>query len=195
MPEISEADLQEYDGLRTKLQKLAANKNARKLLERAWKEVEPTARTPTVDEETAALAPIKAIEDKFDKFVADEAARRQKEEADRKLADFGAQVEREYGVLRAEGWTQEGIDGVKKIAEEKSLMPSDAAAIFLKEHPPQEIANPRGVSGPWNFMEPTDDSSKDIKSLIESKGDNEGVLNRMIASTLSEVRGSPQTRR
>lgn len=195
MPDISESDLQEYDNLRQKVQKLAGNPKARKLLEQAWKEVEPTARTPALDEEAARLAPVKAIEDKFDKFVAAENERREKEETERKLRDFGTQVENEYAQLRAEGWTQEGIDGVKKIVEEKSLMPLDASAIFLKNHPPQEIANPRGMSGPWNFMEPNDDASKNIKDLIASKGDNESVLNRMIGDTLTEVRGSPQTRR
>lgn len=195
MPEISETDLQEYDELRKKVQKLAGNSKSRKLLEQAWKEVEPTARTPALDAEAASLAPIKAVEDKFDKFVAAETERREKEESERKLKEFGSQVESEYAQLRADGWTQEGIDGVKKIVEEKSLMPLDASAIFLKNHPPQEIANPRGVSGPWNFMEQEDNSGKNIKDLIASKGDNESVLNRMISDTLTEVRGSPQTRR
>lgn len=195
MPEISESDLQEYEGLRTKLQRLAGNKEARKLLEKAWKQVEPNARTPALDEDEAILAPVKAVESKLDKFIAEENERKAKEEAERKLQEFGQKVEQEYAKLRAEGWTDEGIAGVKKIAEEKSLMPLDASAIFLREHPPQEISQPRGYSGPWNFMEPVNDSDKNIKSLIESKGDSENVLNRMIHETLSDVRGTPQLRR
>jgi hypothetical protein len=69
------------------------------------------------------------------------------------------------------------------------LDPEDAALIFERDNPPPPPAMPGG-SGPWNFMEPSPESGDDIKKLIESKGENGLLLDKMVREGLAEVRGT-----
>lgn len=188
--QITEAEYNESQRLRGQVAKLFGNKKARALVEKAYKELDPTAATPTADELEQANAPIDALRKDFNEFVKAENDRREKEETERKVADFSKKMEEQYAELRAQGYTDEGIAAVKKLVEEKNLFPLDAAAIHERNNPPQATVVPTGNSGAWNFMQQPDDGDKDIKDLIASKGESEPVLGRMISKAINDIRPS-----
>lgn len=190
MVEIDEAEFLNNQTLRQTVAKILANPQAAKLVEQAHKLVDPNAKTPRLDQEAIVTAPVtelkKTVEELNKKIEDDKTAR---EQAD-KLAGLKAKVDAGYAQLRKDGWTDEGIEGVKKLSEEKGILdPLDAAAIFLRDHPPQAPATPSGGTGAWNFVDSVGDNEADLKKLLDSKGDNNMLVDKMARDALNEIRG------
>lgn len=195
--EIDESELVRLNGLNNFAHKMLSHPEAGKLLEQAAKIVDPNTKTPRLDAAAHQIAPVKAVEDelaKLKKQIEDrdaEAARNQTLNALRTQRDSG------ISSLRSQGWTDEGIKGVEKIMEEKGILdPLDAAAIFEKHHPPQNVAMP-GSTGGWNFMDGmnADDSDADLKKLIETKGEVDSVADHIARKALHDVRQQTPARR
>lgn len=190
MVEISEEDFLANQSLRNTVAKLRSDPKAWALVEQAAKVVDPNVKTPTIDAQTAANEPIAALRKEMQDFMAAQT----KERTDRETADKLAALERNktagIAKLRAEGWTDEGIKGVEKIMEEKGILdPIDAAAVFEKHHPPAIPVTPASA-GSWNFMALADDTSADIKKLVESKGESEQLVQKMAIDALNDIRGA-----
>lgn len=195
MIEITEEEHNQLQALRGVAAKIVAKPESRRLLEQAQKLVDPNAATPLLDEEARALAPVRDMEKKF----ADELAAIKKERDDEKreatLASIASRQEAGFAALRREGFLDEGIEKVKKLMEDKGLLdPKDAAAIFLRDNPPQMPATPSGgmTGTAWNFADTTVDSDKDIQALIGSKGDGpiaDAAVMRMASAALNDFRG------
>ena len=64
----------------------------------------------------------------------------------------------------------------------------DAVAIFEKQNPPQMVVSPGGV-GSWGFTDLSAESDKSIEALIQSKGQNDQVADRMALEALRDFRG------
>jgi hypothetical protein len=95
--------------------------------------------------------------------------------------------------LRREGFLDEGIEKVKKLMEDKGLLdPRDAAAIFLRDNPPQMPSTPSGgITGTaWGFADVNAESDKSIQELIASKGQNDSLADRMANQALNDFRSS-----
>lgn len=197
MVEIDEAEFVRLNGLNNFAHKILQDPEAGKLLEKAAKIVDPNVKTPRLDAAAQHLAPVKTVADEV------AALRKQleddKAEAARNQTLNALKAQRDSGIsaLRNQGWTDEGIKGVEKIMEEKGVLdPLDAAAIFEKHHPPQNVAMP-GSSGGWNFMDgmTADDSDADLKKLIETKGEVDSVADHIARKALHEVRQHAPARR
>jgi hypothetical protein len=193
MVESTEEEHNNLQALRGVAAKIVAKPESRRLLEQAQKLVDPNASTPLLDEEARAMAPVKELE----KTVNERIAKFEKEQEDAKreqtLAAIARRQEDGFAALRREGFLDEGIDKVKKLMEDKGLLdPRDAAAIFLRDNPPQMPATPSGVTGAsWNFAQTNDDSDKDIAALIGAKGDGaaaDAAVMRMANSALNDFR-------
>ena len=168
---------------------LANPKAKRKVLE-AYREHDPNARIPELDAEAAAAAPVneltKTVAD-LRKEIADDKAEREKKI---RLDALNGTVEGGMAKLRREGWQDEGLAEVRKIMDEKGILdPEIAAAYYEKQHPPQTPATPSGVGG-WNFVENVQDGEADLKKLLDSKGNNEALADKMAREALTEVRGA-----
>lgn len=194
MPEISEEDLRANQQLRATVQQLLDHPVAGPQVEKALKLVIPNAATPRLDRLTASQEPVEAIRKEFEDFKAGQEKKDSEREKNEKLSALNAKIEEGKSILRREHrYTEDGIKAVEKIMEERGLLdPLDAAAIFEKQHPPQQIATPGG-GGAWNFVEQIHDGEADLKKLIETRGSNEMVADKMAREALSEVRG--QSRR
>lgn len=192
--EIDETELLRLRQLNGVAAKIMADPKGRRLLEQAHKVVDANAPTPTLDQDAAANEPAKKLSDELDtlkKQLADEKAEREKAE---KLAGIAALQEKGKLALREQGWTEEGIKGVEKIMEDKGILdPLDASAIFEKLHPQPAPAAPSG-HGAWGFMDNVQDGEKDLKALIDSKGENNGLIDKMAREALAEVRGQTTRR-
>lgn len=187
--EIDEAEFLRLQGLNNFAHKMLSHPEAGKLLEKAAKTVDPSAKTPRLDAEAQAAAPVKSIEEKFDAFV--KKVEDEKLEGQRNQTLNALKQQRDSGLahLRSQGWTAEGIAGVEALMEQKGLLdPLDAAVLFEKNHPPQNLAMP-GAGG-WNFMDGmnTDDADADLKKLIETKGEVDSVSDHIARKALHEVR-------
>lgn len=194
MAKIIEVDEEEFlrnEKLRQEVATIWANPEAKKLIQRAQKLVNPKAVTPDLDRDEHDNEKLKSVNEKLDamaKLLAD-----QQEAADRekKLAAFEAKVESGIAKLRAQGWTQEGIDGVRKLMEDKGLPdPEDAAILFERLHPPQTPIS-TGASSFFDIVNPQDNDDF-LKAMMASKGESDGAVSKKVAETLGELRGQPR---
>ena len=188
--EIDEVELLRLRRQDQTVHSLMANpKSKRKILE-AYKEHDPNARIPELDAEAAAQAPVNELQKKFDelqKQIADDKAEREKRE---KLDSLSGGIEKAKLKFRRAGWFDEDIAAVEKLMEEKGTTDFEmAAALYEKNRPPQQVATPSGVGG-WNFAENVQDTEVDLKKLLERKGNNEALADKMAHEALQEVRGA-----
>ena len=188
--EIDEVELLRLRKQDQTVHALMGNPKAKKKIFEAYKEVDPNARIPELDAEEAAKKPVAELQDtvaKLQKQIDDDKAEREKTA---KLGSLSQQIETGKAKLRREGWTDEGIAAVEKVMEEKGTTDIEvAAAYYEKQHPPQVPVTPRG-QGAWGFVEGVQDDEKDLKSLIESKGQNEMQADQMARKVLNEFRGA-----
>lgn len=188
--EIDETEFLRLQGLNNFAHKMLTHPEAGKLVEQAAKLVDPNTKTPRLDQDAAASAPIKALEEKIANLTktiedsAAEAAKNQTLAALQKTKDDG------LAQLRREGWLDEGIKKVEELMEKKGILdPVDAAAIIQARDPVQTPAMPGGT-GAWNFLEGVgaDDTDADLKRLLETKGENDLVSDQIARKALNEVR-------
>ena len=192
--EVDEVELANLRRLSGVAAKITAHPEGKKLLEKAHKLVDPNAITPALDQEKIIQEPIEkalARVGELEKKLSERDAELEKE---KKLAGLNATVDKGFERLRQEGWQAEGIEGVKKVMEEKGILdPLDAAAIFEKQHPPPPPATPSG-HGSWGFMEAVADGEKDLQALIASKGESNSTIDKMAREALADVRGQSPRR-
>lgn len=193
--EIEETALLNMAGVNRAVDLMMANKEARALLLKARKISDPSAVIPEID----AAEPVNAQVDEIKKMMAEEKAAREADKAERaqaeKLAEFARGWEKQRSKLRADGWRDEGIENIEKLAQERGIPDLEvAAAYFEKLHPPAEPVQPNG-SGSWGFFgdQPEDDTF--IKAMLASRGDDEAALDREIAATLKDFRSQTGARR
>ncbi len=192
--EVDEAEYNQMVALRGVASKIVANPAARKRLEEAHKLADPNAATPLLDAEAAQLAPVKEIEKKFSDELAAIKKERDDEKREQTLASIAGKQEAAFKRLKNEQhYTDEGVEAIRKLMETKGLIDvDDAVAIFERANPPQMPATPSGITGErWNFAA-ADDSDKDIKALLDNKGDGsaaDAATMRMANAALMELRG------
>lgn len=187
--EIDEVELLNHRRLAQTVNTILSNPKAKVLVQQAHKMVDPTARTPELDSLQAVNEPFAQLHKKVDDFITESKAERAEREKNEKITHLKGQKDEGIASLRRQGWTAEGITGVEKLMEEKGLLdPLDAAAIFEKAHPPQLPATPSGGVGAWNFTGDVTDEQADLKKLLETKGQSDGLADKMARDALTEVR-------
>jgi hypothetical protein len=195
--EVDENEYNQMVALRGVASKIVANPAARRQLEQAHKLVDPNASTPTLDADAAQLAPVTALEKKFNDEVAALKKDRDDEKRENTLAAIAGKQEAAFARLKSQGhYTDEGVEAVRKLMETKGLIDvDDAVAIFEKHNPPQMPATPSGITGDkWNFTDTSaPGTDKAIADLIANKGDgsvSDAIVGRMANETLNELRGA-----
>ena len=190
MPELTEVEIQRLQTQDRTLHSLMGNPKAKKKILEAYKAANPEASIPELELEEAAKAPVMALEKdiaELKKQLADEKAENEK---NTKLAQLSGSIEAGITKLRQAGWLDENIAELRKTMEERGILDVDiAAAYYEKQHPPQEVATPRG-SGGWNFIENVQDGEKDLQKLLETKGSSEVLADKMARDALNEFRGA-----
>ncbi|HSV26168.1 MAG TPA: hypothetical protein VLJ17_24480 [Xanthobacteraceae bacterium] len=188
--EISEHEFLQNQQLRTTVAKLLSNPQAKLLVQKAQKVIDPNVATPELDAETAREQLLKPLHDQIAALKTDVEKEREDRANNAKLASVQAMQDAAWAALKKEKWTQAGIDGIKKVMEEKGILdPRDAAAVWLRDNPPAVPLNNSG-SGAWNFMDlPAEGNEEDLKKLIDSKGENMPLVDKMVRDALMDVRG------
>jgi len=168
----------------------------RKLLE-ALKDVHP--EDPAVKE----LEKPDPTEDRFAKLERELAEERKlrtdsesARERDSKLDAIRREQDAGFDELKRHHWTPDGIAKVKAVMEEKGILDVAIAAKWIESQmpPPSDPVTPSGT-GAWGFTDAlAAESDGDLKRLIESKGENEGLLRKMAGEAIMEVRGTSARR-
>lgn len=190
MAEIDEVELMRLRKQDQTVHALMGNPKAKKKIFEAYKEANPNARIPELEMEEAAREPVMKLEQTvadLQKQIADDKAEREKQA---KLSALTGNIDKGKAKLRKDGWTDEGIGAVEKIMEERGILDIEVAAAFYeKQNPPQVPATPRGMGG-WNFIEQVNDSEADLKKLLDTRGNNEVLADKMAREALNEFRGA-----
>ena len=190
--EIEEADLLAQQQVVGVVADIMNNAEARKLFLSSKKIARPNEPIPEID----AAAPIRADIDEMKKMLADEKKAREEErkaaEAARAQNEFESRWDKQRATLRDSGWLAEGIEKVEKFAHERTIPDLEAAAaLYEKLNPPAAPTEPMGRSF-MDVFNPNPDEDTDMKKLLETRGNSEGLLNKMIGDALREVRGQPR---
>ena len=188
--EIDEVELLRLRKQDSTVHALMQNPKAKRKIFEAYKEHDPNARIPELEMEEAARAPVSALETtvaELKKQIADDKAEREK---NAKLNSLSSTIDQGKMKLRRAGWTDEGLEALDKVMEEKGTTDIEmAAAYYEKLHPPQSPIAPRGHGG-WNFMQEVNDGEADLKRLLDTRGDNEIAVDKMAHEALNEFRGA-----
>lgn len=190
MLEIDEAELLRLRRTNETVNAMIKDPSAKRKLLAALKDVRPD--DPSV-KELERPDPTEARFDALTKELADEKKARIEAEADReknsKLDKIRAEQDAGFAQLRADNWTQDGIDKVRKVMEEKGILDVPIAAKWMESQmPPQNPVTPSGSN--WNFMEAPAQDDADFKRLMDSKGEDEGLLRKLAGEAIAEVRGT-----
>ena len=188
--EVDEEELVRNQKLRNTLAAMTKHPKAALLVEEAYKLVEPNAVTPALDAHKAQNEPIQAVQKQLSEFLEAQKAEKAEREKNEKLARLNADFDAGRKSLKGQKWTDDGIKKLEEFMEQKGILDHEiAAAAFEKLHPPQTPVTPNG-SGSWNFLDVPKEGDDDIKALIASRGENEGLLRKMSNEALMEVRNT-----
>lgn len=141
MPEISAEEWNVANGARALLDKLLKSPKTQLAAQKLIKEAVPEAKIETVEDN-----PIYTELQETKNTLRD----LQRSLADR---DIDSKLEREFDRLRSQGFTDDGIEAVKKLMVERKIPhASDAAAVYEKMNPPKPTDRPSGYGGTdWGF--------------------------------------------
>ena len=188
--EIDEVELLRLKRQDQTVHSLMSNPKAKRRILEAYKDQYPDAKIPELEIEEAARKPVedltKTVID-LKKQIDDDKAEREKFA---KLASLSDGINAQKAKFRRAGWCAEDIAAVEKLMEEKGTTDFElAAALYEKNRPPSQVATPSGVGG-WNFVDNVQDAEKDLKALVDSRGNNEALADKMAREALQEVRGA-----
>jgi hypothetical protein len=155
------------------LDTLYADKDVGLEFKQMLKKKYPNASVPEIDAAAPHVARLEAFEKKFDDFV----QRQQEREQDTNL-------DRSFAALRDAGYTDDGIEAVKKLMVDKKIPdPEVAAAYFDKTQPKSGPSRPGYSSSRFNIIESEGENDESFKQLMS---DPEGWLENEVTAVLSE---------
>lgn len=188
--EVDEVEWNQSQQLRNVVAKIMADPKRAAKIEELRKEIEPNAPTPRLDQLKMAQEPMEALRKEFDDFRRATAEEKAKNESDAKLAALQQRIDRGNAKLLDEGWTPDGIKKLDEFREKEGILdPVAAAAYYEKLHgSPVAPMQPSSGTGAWNFMELPKEGGDFIKSLIDTKGQNDLVVENESKKILQEIR-------
>lgn len=186
--EIDEAEYNRLSALQGIASKIVGNPAARKRLEEAHKLVDPNASTPTLDAERLQAEPLNSLKTELSGQIAALKKEREDEKREATLARIAADQERGFNRLRAQRYTDEGIDSIRKFMETKGLIDvDDAVTLWEKQHPPSTPAGAGMTGASWGFADTDANTDKSIQELLANKGEG-NTVDRMAMQALNEYR-------
>lgn len=190
--EIDEIEYTQNKQLRDTVAKLMAHPKAAVLVEEARKLVEPEAPTPRLDQHKLIHEPVEAVRGEIAALRKELAEEKAKTEHEAKLTALQRKIESGNASLLKEGWTSDGLKKLDEFREKEGIIdPVLAAAAYERLHGAQTTpAQPtNGGFGAWNFASPPKEGEDFVKKLLESKGENDMVVEAEAKKIISDFRG------
>lgn len=186
--EVDEVEYQNQQQLTRLYGSMMQDPKSRELLTKAAKIVNPKAVTPELDAKEEVLAALAAEREERlalqASIAADKAERAEKEN----LQAFSTSWEQKRGSLRKLGYTDDGIEKIEQLAQERGIVDLEAAAaLFDRMNPPQQVTASSGFA-PFDTFNPSDRDNENFKALMEAKGEDPMTENKMIREALDDYR-------
>lgn len=187
--EIDEAEYNRMKGVADLAARIHANPKGRVLLEQAHQTVNPKAPTPAIEEERRFAEPLNDVQKQIAELTSLVTKKFSDDETNAKLGALARQQDEGFDRLRREEhYTDAGIEAVRKIMSEKGILDPEVAAAYHARINPPSLATPTG-SNSFNLVEAfNDDSDKALKELMDSHGNSESALNKLVAESLNDFR-------
>ena len=187
--EVDETQFLAQNSVVDLVNKILKNPDARKAFHDAAKKVDPSMSIPEVDAKNEVLGEVEKVRAEFNDFKKAVTDKEAAAEAAARTNAFAASWENQKNSLRQEGWMDEGIAAVEKLAQDRGIVDLEAAALLhQKLNPPPAPVTTAGF-GFSLFEAPDTQNSEAMKKLMDSHGDDEGALNTMVRAALNDVRG------
>lgn len=181
------------------VQAMLGNPKSRKMLQQAQKVVMPDVPIPELDAAAPINEAVEAVRNEFQTYVKEERERRQKEDEDRRLDGLRTRYESGRAKLRSQGYLDDAIEKIEALMLEKGIVDHEDAQIIFERRNPPPAPPVQPSSGGWNFFDQSSSGQAEndeyVKSLMATRGQDEGALHRMTQAALSEVRGQGGSRR
>jgi len=173
MPEVSDEEYQLLLGSKQLMDGLLKSPKTKRAQEKLIKELHP-GTVISEDHEAPLRGEIEAIQKKLDDYL---------------LAQNNKQIDgelaRDFGALRGEGFTDDGIEAVKKIMVERHIpSPIDAASVWRRLNPVAPAAATTDFSTSWKFGQ-DQEADEDRKLLYK---DDDSWLDKMVPKILNEAK-------
>lgn len=187
--EIDETELVALQQVAVLMQNMLNNKDSRGLVQRATKIIAPNASIPEIDAAEPIMGEVKKLREELEAERKARIEEKAQAETDAKLNAFKGKWERDKQMARDEGYMDNAIAEIEKLAEQRGIGDFEAAAaVYAKSNPVPHPVTPGGITN-FNLFEPAPESDDSMKKLMDSHGENDGALHSMINKALTEVRG------
>lgn len=189
MVEVDEEEFARNVKLRNTIATWMSNPKAKRKLLEAHKEYDPSVKIPELDEPDpvdARIQPLATEVQALKQQLADEKAERSRQA---NLDAFESKIESGFAKLRREGLTSQGEEAVRSLMQAEGIANPEIAWNHLQRTTPQQAPVTPGGINRWNFFDQAEDQA-DFKKLIETRGENEGVTDKLAHDALREMRGN-----
>lgn len=183
------AQIEQGKNAKALLDKIGANPALRHKFLGLVKELNPNASIPEID----AAAPIMAEVQNAVKAVTELKADIEKERTERnKDADsrkWQSMVENGRKLLREDGYTDEGIEKIEKMMQERGMADYEAAAaLWARLNPESGPVATTNFSNKWNFTTPADEKDNDTTEwLADPVAKSAKEVNKWFAENRSNI--------
>ena len=186
--EIDETELANLRRVNDVAVRIGKNSKARALLQEAVAEAAPDEAGPEHRIRTEFSEALTAIREDLAKDREERAKEKQEREADAAKRALETRWMAGRTSLRDSGYTQEGIDAVEQLMEQRGIADHEAArALHERLNPPAEPAVTGGSR--WNFFDRAAEAANDTAFKALMDGDDETFLATAIPAALKEARG------
>lgn len=187
--ELTETEVMNLRGIAGAVDRMLKNPESRKRLLEAQKIINPNAVIPELD----ATRPLNDAISGMNKKMDDLANSIAKDKQDRSDMEARARMQSQWEAGRATanraGYTKEGLEALENFMVEKGIADHEVAMPAFERINPPSAPISASKSGFDLLQQSVSDATEEMKKLIESRGQDRGAVNSLVAKTLSEVRG------
>ena len=185
--EVDEADFAASAGITRVVQQIMAHPEARKMLMKARKTVDPSVAIPELDAAEPVNAAVDELRKELSAWREETAAEKQKAAEESAIRSFQQKWATQEAELRARGWRRDGIDLVKKFAEDNGITDLTIAAdAWEKRNPPADpVVSGNGM---WGFMGEPDKEDTFVADMMKAGGNDDRRLDQEIRAAIADAR-------
>lgn len=185
--EIEESDLLNLQHISGVVDQVMKAPETRAQFLRLAKAANPKLSIPEVDAAAPVIGAVNSLNKKFDDFVTAQAEKERKAIEEGQINTLRNAWAADEAQLRSEGWRAQGIEQVRKFAEDNGISNLRIAAdAFERRNPQPDPAQSRAAG--WSLFAGPEAEDTFIKDMMDSAGNNESRLDAEIRQTLADVR-------
>lgn len=185
MPELTDAQLAEFQNIDAFVRRGLSNPKTRRKILEVQKTLNPETAIPEIDESDPIREELSDLRAEWAK----DRKERDEKDAEREERERMAQLSSKWiagqALAKKKGYAEEGLSKLEKFMEEQGILNHEAAIPYYEQlNPPPSPAIASGTR--WDFFGPQPADGPDLKLLYD--GHDEQWLNQVVPDTLNRVR-------